>query len=446
MRDILLLICTGGVSLSALARPVFGILAYIAYSFLAPHSYTWGIARSFPHVQVIAICTLAGYAFWTEPRRFPRQREFAMFLALWVDFAFTTILAIYPDQAFDELIHISKILLMIVVCMSLINTEERLHLLAKVISLSIGFYALKGGLYVIRTGGVAAIEGPDNSYLQANNALGMALAMNVPLLFYLAKLETNKWVRWLFRVMLVLSYPAVAGTFTRGAWLALALITGLLVVKSKSAKTKAISVVVLFLAILVLIPMLSSEQMASRFSTVNNLDEDNSAQSRLWSWTFCSKVGLELPLTGAGFNYYSFETYAKFYPEIVQRWPGKLWSCHNMWLTIWGEHGVVGFLMWGGLLLFCFISLKNIKQFGMGHEAQNWMVSYAEMIKMSLIAYMVCGTFVDIAYFELYYFLAAIVILLNERIRITSIDSVVQKLMYTNGQVPSGQTEPLCAR
>lgn len=446
MRDIFLLALTGTLSATALVRPVVGMLAYVAYSVVGPHSYAWGFTRSFPHVQTLAICTLIGYAFWSEPRQFPRQRELGWLLTVWGVFAFSTALALAPDRALSFFIHISKIFLMILICLSMINTEKRLHLLTKTIALSIGFYGLKGGIFVLRSGGVAPIEGPDDSYLQANNALGMAMAMNVPLLFYLSKTESIAWLRRLMRVMIVFSYPAVAGTFSRGAWLGLAVVTALLVLKAKSKALKVVAALALVAAAFAIVPRLSSEQLTNRFRTLNNIEQDNSAQSRLWSWTFCARVGSELPLSGAGFDYYSLEAYARFYPEFLERWPGKVWSCHSIWLTIWGELGIPGVLAWGGLLISSLLSLRRLKQYADTQPEPQWVGPYAEMLQFSLVAYMVCGSFVDIAYFEIYYFLVALIILIKERVRQLSVDHAANHMTWTNEQGLPERSAPLLAK
>jgi len=54
----------------------------------------------------------------------------------------------------------------------------------------------------------------------------LALVMNIPLLYYLLKTETITWLRWLIKAMLLFSFPAVVCTYSRGAWLGLAMVTG----------------------------------------------------------------------------------------------------------------------------------------------------------------------------------------------------------------------------
>lgn len=79
---------------------------------------------------------------------------------------FTTFLAFRPDLAMDRFVYVSKILLMMFLATSLINTDERLHLFLRVIALSLGFYALKGvffnperwELYRLGAGGYVSLD------------------------------------------------------------------------------------------------------------------------------------------------------------------------------------------------------------------------------------------------------------------------------------------------
>src|SRR5581483_9684515 len=172
-------------ALKALYQPVFGLLLFTCLGFLNPHSMTWGIGRTFPFSQLAGITTIVGYLFWSEPKRFPRQQELMLLLALWGMFGISTLFAIYPDKALTPFIRLSKILLMVFLSLSLINTDQRLHLLLRVIAFSLGFYGFKAGIFVILNGGNYLVWGPEDSFLYANNSIGLALAMNIPLLWYL---------------------------------------------------------------------------------------------------------------------------------------------------------------------------------------------------------------------------------------------------------------------
>jgi putative inorganic carbon (HCO3(-)) transporter len=138
------------------------------------------------------------------------------------------------------------------------------------------------------------------------------------------------------------SYPATICTFSRGAWLALAAATGLIILKSKYK-------VFILAAALVLVPMslpLLPERVVNRYDDLQNHEQEQSAQSRFWNWEFYIRVGLGNPLHGGGFDYYSRQAYVLYFPEFLKRWSGKVWPCHSMWFTVLGEHGLPGMTLW----------------------------------------------------------------------------------------------------
>jgi probable O-glycosylation ligase (exosortase A-associated) len=302
---------------------------------------------------------------------------------------------------------------MAVLITAVISTQRRFLLLLRVIAFSIGFYGLKGGLFYFFTGGQYIVWGPENSFLHANNAIGLALAMNVPLLLYLGRAERAAWLRWTAFGMAALSYPAVLGTFSRGAWLTLATVSALELLRRNR-------VIVLFglaglLGILLLVSSspLFSQRVLDRFDALVNYEQEVSAQSRFWNWEFCRRVGVAHPL-GGGFDFYAYEAYEKYYPEFLAQWgPSKVWSCHSMWLTLFGEHGIAGLLLGTALILSCYVRLHRLRSSRPKATPPSWSTEAAGAIQSALAGFCVGGTFLDVAYFDLFYYLVASVIVIS---------------------------------
>jgi len=418
VRDILLLAVTFVSSIGALRWPFVGLLAFVFYSLFAPQTWVWFIARELPHSQIIAICTIVGYFLSSEGKRFPTQRESILMALLWLFFGLSTLFAFEPDFAFEKFILVSKILLMVFLSTSIINNQERIHVLLRVMALAIGLYALKGSMFFLRTGGEGMVGAPEGSFLAGNNAIGVALVMNLPLLLYLVKTESQAWLRRLFKGMLIASYPAILGTFSRGAWGAAAIVTLLLFWNSKRKVLLLSGGVVLAAITVTLFPStvstIISERVVKRYETLENVETDDSSQARLWSWEFCKRVGLGNPIVGAGFRYYSVEVYAKYYPEILARFPGKQWSCHSTWLQVFSEQGVVGFGLWLGLLISSFMSLREIRLYGRAIPEMEWVVYLSQILRVSLVGFMIGGTFLDFGYFDGYYQLVAVIVVMKE--------------------------------
>ncbi len=416
MRDLLLiagvLVCT----IVALFRPYFGVLAYTGMGFFNPQTLTWGAGRTFPLAMLVGAATIAGYLIGSEPKSLPRHRELFLLLGLWAVFGFSTMFAIEPALATASFVRVSKILIVPILCTALLTSERRLRGLLLVISLSLGVYALKGGLFAVLTGGNYMVWGPEDTFLAANNSIGMAHAMNVPLLVYLAKSEPRRWLRWLMRAMAIFSYPAIVCTFSRGAWIAVAVVTLLFILKSRHKFLIATLAGLLLLAAVPVLPGLLPERVVNRYGTLKGYEKDSSAQSRFWNWEMCKRVGMANPVTGGGFQFYSLKIYARYYPEFLTAWPGKVWQCHSMWFQVFAEHGFPGFILWVALIICCFLSLHRLRRLAVTRARSDWIVGHADMLETSLVSFMVAGTFLDIAYFDMFYYLVAVLIVLKERV------------------------------
>jgi probable O-glycosylation ligase (exosortase A-associated) len=410
MRDVILLAAVAIASLVALRRPSFGFLTFAFLGFVAPQSFTWGFGRTFPFSQIVAASTIVGLFMSSERKTLTMNRETLLLILLWAVFGVSTLSALYQAEALEQFLLVSKVVLMTIVATLVINTEEKLNSLIRVVGYSLGFYGLKGGVFAIISGGSLIVWGPENSFLYANNSIGLGLAMNIPILLYLLKLEQSSWLRRILRLALFLTYPAIVCTYSRGAWLGMVVVTGMSLLKSRKKFFAMGLAGVVILVLQVVSPKITPDRLQERYDTLVNYEEDASAQSRLWNWEFCKRVGLARPLSGGGFNLYRLETYANFYPEFLERWPGKAWSCHSSWLSLFAEHGIPGFVVWFTLLIATLMSLRQIRAYGRA-TGKLHLAGFVDMVQNSLVAYFVVGTFIDAAYFDIFYYFIAFTII-----------------------------------
>jgi len=409
MRDYIYLAVLLACTLGAAARPVFGYLAYVFFSTLNPRSMMWGVGLAFPFAEMLAIATMAGIVLQREHRPWILTTEMKLLAIVWMLFGVTTIFGMQASEAFDQFVHVSKILLMVFLSTYVINTEDSFRHLCLVLSLSLGLVGLAAGVFFVTTGGVNMVYGPEQSFLESNNSVGLALAMNVPFLFYLARLEKRRWHRVLMRAMLLGSYPAIIGTFSRGAWIALAFAS---VVLWLGSRHKIVLATLALLVIVVALPR-SSERLQTRYEDLRGYEQEESAQSRLMIWHFAVNAALASPLVGNGFSYYSIEAYQKYLPELLYKYPGKVWSCHSTWFSILSEHGFITFAVWLAMVIVCFRSLKDDRRrMSVGSE-RPWLGDYASMLRAALMTYLVAGTFLDAAYFDLLYEMVAMTCILK---------------------------------
>ena len=147
------------------------------------------------------------------------------------------------------------------------------------------------------------MTGTELSWLSSNNSIGLALSINIPILYYLAKIDKNKLVRGLSVVMFILCIPAILGTFSRGAYLGMGAATFMIMARHKR---KELSVLAFFLLAAVLVVAhgrILPDTVGDRVGELVEYETEASAESRFWNWEFCWRVGNARPFTGGGFEF-----------------------------------------------------------------------------------------------------------------------------------------------
>jgi probable O-glycosylation ligase (exosortase A-associated) len=380
------------------------MLVFAWISYMNPHRFTWGVAYNFPFAMIAAGAVLAGLVFTRDRSPVPRTRETYLYIGLWALTVLTTFYAFHQDAAWEELKRVSKILLMTTVTLLVINDRDKLRWLFLVMALSIGLLGAKGGLFGYLTSGQWKIFGPRDSFIADNNDFALVLTMALPLLLYLAHEEGRRWLRASLYAMFVLGIVATILTFSRGGFLALAAVAFLLLLK---AKRKALAVV-LATAGLVVVAAYIPQQWVERMGTIREYEDDRSATGRLNAWAMGWNMAKDRPWTGGGFQSYHWEQFVMYAPN-----PRDVHDVHSVYFEILGEQGFVAFGIYLGLLASCFLSLRKLKRtYGQAPEGK-WVADYADMLQVSLVAFVVGGAFLGRAFFDFFFHLVAGVIILK---------------------------------
>ena len=140
-----------------------------------------------------------------------------------------------------------------------------------------------------------------------------------------------------------------------------------------------------------------------------------SAQERLTSWAFAWNLAKHYPVTGAGFECFTPTLFATFSSRDPQTWLAGHTSSgpHSIYFQVLAEQGFVGLGVFLGLLTSCVISARRLQKRVARNPAVSWIASYAQMVELGILAYMVSGAFLGRAYFDLYFQLVAILIVLK---------------------------------
>lgn len=404
MRDILVTAILVGLIPRCFTRPHVGVLTWSWVGYMNPHRLGWGFAVSLPAAQMVALPTLLGLVFSKEPKKIP-WTPVTVLLGLFVLWgAVTSPFGVNPDEVWGEWQQLVKMQLMVFVTLMVMGTRERLHALVWIIVISIGFFGLKGGLFTLRGGG-QGLMGPRGSFISGNTELGLAMTMTLPLMWYL-RLQTQKqWLRLGLLGAMGLTALAILGSHSRGAFLAIGAAGFFLWLKSRNKAMLAVLALLMLPVMFVILP----QEWRDRMATISDYQNDKSSMGRINAWGFALNAIKDRPLVGVG--------YQGFTPEAFHRWapdPTDWHDAHSIYFEILGEQGIPGLLIFLAILWLSWRNAGVVLRLARGDPDWLWAYDMAAMIQVSLVAYMVGGTFLGLGYWDMPYTLAAILVLLRK--------------------------------
>lgn len=402
MRDLVITLIILGAMPFVLMRPVIGIYVWSWISYMNPHRLSWGFAYSMPFAAVTGAFLIIGFLFTKDKQKLPWTGVTITWALLIFWFVVSTVFAIDTGMSSEELVRVIKIQLVTLLTLLLVNNKEKLNNLVWVITLSIGFFGIKGGVFVALTGGSYRVWGPPGSFIEGNNELALALLIVLPFMWYLRTLLQNKWLRLVLVAFIMLCVFSIISSYSRGAFLAMAAV--MLIFWMKSKRKVVIGAVLTIVAIAVLSFM--PAQYFDRLNTIQNYEEDASATGRLNSWYFAFNLALDRPFTGGGFGTFTPELFRKYAPEPLQHH-----DAHSIYFEVLGEQGFIGLFLFLTLWFLCYRACSNVRKQARKYERLKWAENLAAMSQVSIVAYCVGGTFLGLAYYDLPYHIMTICVL-----------------------------------
>ena len=415
MRDVLLTFVVGALLIAILARPRIGAYAWAWVSLMNPQRLVWGFAAAIPFAQVIAITTLFRAVFSTRRNPFPVNPITAVYVGFLLWMSITSVFALNtPDVVLERWIFVAKIHLMIFVTLLLLRERKQIETLIWVVTLSIGFYGIKGGLFTLITGGEYRVWGPRLSTIEGNNELAVALVMLIPFMVYLYRTSERRVVRWLLMFSALMCGLSILGSQSRGALLSLVAMVLFLGVKSKKPALYGL-VLMMLLAVGV---MLMPETWFSRMETMASYEQDQSAMARIYSWKTVWALALDRPLMGTGFETDWAQVYARYAPHGFEQFAGSYWVAHSIYLQALGEHGFPGLALYVILGLLTWRHAGRLaKETAEDPAFRDWVPLLMRSVQVSLLGFAVGGAFLSLMHFDLPYYMVAYVALVDATVR-----------------------------
>jgi putative inorganic carbon (HCO3(-)) transporter len=400
MRDILVTAIVLGVLPFVFRRAWVGVLLWTWLSVMNPHRLTYGFAYSAPFAAMAAGATLIALFTTRDPVRIPRGPTVGVLMAFILWMCLTTVFAFYPGESLQQLNKIIKIQLMTLVGLAILNEKRHIQWFVWVNALSLAFFGVKGGIYTIATGGGGRVWGP-GGFIGGNNEIGLAILVTIPLLYYLYLTTAQKWIRLGLIGAMVLSGISVLGTQSRGAFLAIVVMT---IMMWWRAPAKFWSGTFLILAA-ILAASIMPEKYTERLQTIETYEQDSSAMGRINAWETAINIANRRPL-GAGFAMYN-ETVNGLYAPVPKEQratdPAIVRAAHSIYFQVLGEQGWIGLALFMAIWVFVWRDAARIRRLTRGEAEWAWAYHLAGMCQVALVGYGVGGAFLSLAYFDLPY-------------------------------------------
>ena len=117
-------------------------------------------------------------------------------------------------------------------------------------------------------------------------------------------------------------------------------------------------------------------------------------------------LALDRPMVGGGFEPYTTEVFRRYLPDY-----DGTHSAHSIYFQVLGEHGFVGLALFIVFWMLTWQLSRRIIKHTKNDPESKWAYSLATMIQVSLVGYFVGGMFLNLAYWDMpYYLMIALVV------------------------------------
>lgn len=401
MRDYLVLALVLATLPLALYRPWFGLLGFSWLAYMRPQDLAWGTAAQLPLSKWVALALWLSMILRGKLNPFRRNPVTIALAVLWTWLLISCFVAGEREVALEKFQDITKVMLIAFLTVVLVTDQKRFRWTLAVIGMSLGFLGLKYGVYGVAAGGVHFTRGV-GGMIGDNNDFALALNMALPILVYMAWDLERRWQRLLSWGVIPLVAITVVFTQSRGGFLSLAGVVLYLIWNSRHRFAALALVAVLGGLGSLIVP----DSFYERIASIADYEDDGSAQGRLNAWEAAIEMANDAPVAGVGLDNFLF-AFSYYAPD-----PDDIHVAHNTWLQMLAETGYTGLLIYVSLFAITVWTLWRVRRRARRHDLV-WAHYGAIALGGSLVAFVIGGTFLNRAHFDLIYHVMALVAALD---------------------------------
>lgn len=436
MRDIAVLILFVFLVFFALRRPFIGVCAWIWVAMAFPAGWAWGFSSSLRINFTVAILTFVGYIFYKNKAKLRLDGISVLIAIFWLIALISTFTtqSLLKEFVWSKFFDVSKILLLYIAVILIIEKKLHIDTLIWAIVLSISAYAGMEAVKFILSGGGHRVAGHAGHVLGDRNDLVVAINMGLPLLIYLIGQTKHKLLKQGLIGLFILNLVAIIGSYSRGGFIGLTILTLYFFLKSNRKFIWSM----LFVITVPIAVQFAPSEWTSRMNTIESASsDDRSFIGRLWAWKISTKIAND-NFFGNGFyatqDPLAWETYKHQIdnfgpiktPPVEDRIKPK--AAHSIYFQTLGDLGYLGLIVVLLILSSFFFRLRKIAKLAR-EQGIEWAEKLATLMSVSIVAYGITGASVSLIYFDLLFVLFGISYVLLNRV-VDSPNKVVKRPQF----------------
>lgn len=251
------------------------------------------------------------------------------------------------------------------------------------------------------------IEG--GTFLGDGNDFALSLCILVPLAIEVAlgaRLQVVRIVAWLAVLLFLM---AIVGSQSRGATLGIASV-GVFLWLLSQRKFASLLGIALLGAIMI---FHASDAYFQRMSTIENYQEDGSAQGRIMVWKASTRMALDNPILGVGAGNFPIAFGTRYRPpEVVGPLPWL--TAHSSYFLVLGEMGLPGIISFLAIVAGGFNSTmavrRRVLREGGASQREGTTARTLYLLCAGLLGFAVAGAFLSAAYYPHIFVLTGLLI------------------------------------
>jgi putative inorganic carbon (hco3(-)) transporter len=420
LRSIFVLILTVfGVGM-ALRGPFYALQFYLWIAYFRPDTWMWdptllrSLNLSFTAGAYLILRSLPSVG------KAPFDLRAAMLLCFLVLSGLSAWFGLLPEFAWEQWVDFGKTLAVSYLVYVLASEDlEKFRLTVLVIAFSLGFEAVKQGYanLILNPGGLNTNTLPQ---LGDNNGVAVGMLMLATLFLALTRTTDHKWLRRLHLFFAVGVLYRGISTYSRGAFLALAALMFVYILRSNQKMKAFVGATLIALIVIPSLPPAFWERMGTM--AVSSEDQlDASSASRLHFWRVAVDMANDYPLLGVGYNSYN-NIYDRYDFSVGFYGAGR--SVHSMWFGVLAELGYVGLVLFVLMIVLAVTGMNKVARQAKNGELPMDFYHYAVAIQTAFAACVVGGSFLPFQYIEvMWHFIA-----LSMALRALAMRSVTAKV------------------